>query len=76
MYMDMVNLYGWAQSQCLPLNNFKWLSEAKLKSLTPEAILNTPDDAIEGLILEVDLSYPRQLHDQHKSIPFCQHRYP
>ncbi|XP_031355178.1 uncharacterized protein LOC116179519 [Photinus pyralis] len=71
MYMDMVNLYGWAQSQCLPLNNFKWLSEAKLKSLTPEAILNTPDDAVEGLILEVDLLYPRQLHDQHKSIPFC-----
>ncbi|KAB0805429.1 hypothetical protein PPYR_02399 [Photinus pyralis] len=56
MYMDMVNLYGWAQSQCLPLNNFKWLSEAKLKSLTPEAILNVPDDAVQGLILVVDLS--------------------
>ncbi|XP_031355166.1 uncharacterized protein LOC116179510 [Photinus pyralis] len=71
MYMDMVNLYGWAQSQCLPLNNFKWLSESKLKSLTPEAILNISDNADEGLILEVDLSYPQHLHDRHKSIPFC-----
>ncbi|KAB0800410.1 hypothetical protein PPYR_06150 [Photinus pyralis] len=69
LYMDMVNLYGWAQSQCLPQNNFKWLSEAKLKSLTPEAVMNLSDNANEGLILEVDIAYPRQLHNNHKYIP-------
>ncbi|KAB0805086.1 hypothetical protein PPYR_02056 [Photinus pyralis] len=67
LYTDMVNLYGWAQSQCLPQNNFKWLSDAKLKSLTPEVISNISDDAGQGLILEVDLSYPQHLHNRHKS---------
>ncbi|XP_031341014.1 uncharacterized protein LOC116169127 [Photinus pyralis] len=71
LYTDMVNLYGWAQSQCLPQNNFKWLSESKIKSLTTETIMKLPDDANEGLILEVDLTYPQHLHNRHKYIPFC-----
>ncbi|KAB0804232.1 hypothetical protein PPYR_01202 [Photinus pyralis] len=71
LYTDMVNLYGWAQSQCLPQNNFQWLTEEKIRSLTPELITNLCDDANEGLILEVDLAYPQYLHDRHKHIPFC-----
>ncbi|KAB0790491.1 hypothetical protein PPYR_15117 [Photinus pyralis] len=71
LYTDMVNLYGWAQSQCIPQNSFKWLSESKIKSLTTETLMKLPDDANEGLILEVDLAYPQHLHNRHKYIPFC-----
>ena len=29
------------------------------------------DDSPIGCVLEVDLAYPRKLHDQHQDPPFC-----
>ena len=56
-YQDMNNLYGYAMVQHLPTGEFKWVK------ITQEEILNTPDDAEYGYILEVDLEYPVHLHD-------------
>ena len=57
-YLDANNLYGWAMSQPLPTHGLRWMSEHDLKNWN-----NTP------CILEVDLEYPVELHDQHNEHP-------
>ena len=66
MYLDANNLYGWAMSQYLPTGGFKWLSQKKIDKIN----LGTyTDDSKKGLILEVDLEYPNELHDLHNDYP-------
>lgn len=65
MYLDVNNLYGYAMMKSLPLNGFKWCDDDILK------IKNTEDDSNTGYILEVDLEYPKNLHDLHQDYPLC-----
>lgn len=60
MYLDANNLYGWAMSQPLPYGNFKWM-HLKEGDFT--------DHTKKGIILEVDLEYPDDLHDPHNDYP-------
>ena len=62
MYLDANNLYGWVMSQCLPTGGFKWLTEKQINKLN---LAEYKDDSKKGLILEVDLEYPKELHDLH-----------
>ena len=62
MYLDANNLYGWAMSQPLPTHGFDWLIETEIRSID---FTKVQDDAKEGYILEVDLEYPVDVHDQH-----------
>jgi hypothetical protein len=65
---------GYAMSQPLPLRDFRWMSEDQLKSMTEnngQAILNIPDDASRGCVLEVDLDYPKHLHKARNDFPLC-----
>ena len=65
MYLDANNLYGWAMSQYLPTGGFKWLTEE-------EVDLSKYNDVLEkGLVLEVDLKYPGELHDLHNDYPLA-----
>ena len=66
MYLDANNLYGWAMSQYLPTGGFKWLSEKKIAALD---LTRYKEDSKRGLILEVDLEYPEELHDLHNDYP-------
>ena len=59
MYLDANNLYGWAMSQPLPYGNFRWV---KARSLIQKR------KGI-GHIYEVDLEYPKELHDLHNDYP-------
>ena len=34
-------------------------------------IMNIGDDSNTGYIIEVDLEYPKELHDMHNDLPFC-----
>ncbi|KAK3731226.1 hypothetical protein QZH41_004694 [Actinostola sp. cb2023] len=73
MYLDANNLYGWAMSQSLPVNNFGWLSPGEVEELQ-ENLMTLPDDGTEGYILEVDLEYPKELHDLHNDYPLAPER--
>ena len=67
MYLDANNLYGWAMSKPLPKRDFKW----KRVMPTEEDIIKKKENAKNGWILEVDLEYPAELHEQHNSYPLA-----
>ena len=66
-YLDANNLYGWAMSQNLPKSGFHW----KRVMPTEEEIKKKGADVKKGWILEVDLEYPKELHDMHNDYPLA-----
>ena len=68
MYLDASNLYGWAMSQYLPTGNFKWMTD---KEISKTNLGKYKADGKEGLILEIDLEYPKELHDLHNDYPIA-----
>ena len=66
VYLDANNLYGWAMSQPLPVEEFKWMSAADLQNWE-----NVVEEEGKGCILEVDLLYPKELHDDHNDFPLA-----
>ena len=65
MYLDANNLYGWAMVQHLPTDSFKW------SSANIDDILKHPADDVKGYICEVDLEYPKELHDFQNDYPLA-----
>ena len=63
-YLDANNLYGWAMSQPLPTGGFKWVD------VNPNAISELVTRTDKGYVLEVDVSYPKELHNRHNDLPF------
>merc|ERR1711911_488777 len=68
MYLDANNLYGYGMSQYLPTGGFRWLTKREIKNYD---LAKYKDDSKKGLILEVDLEYPNELHDLHDDYPFA-----
>ena len=71
-YLDANNLYGWAMSQKLPVNNFKWVEDTS--KINEEFIKNYNENNKKGYILEVDIKYPKKIHDLHSDLPFLPKR--
>ncbi|CAP20729.2 Protein CBG24022 [Caenorhabditis briggsae] len=67
LYLDANNLYGWAMSQKLPYDDFKFMNAAEFSV----EMLENLNSQGRGCILEVDLDYPDSLHDKHNDLPFC-----
>ena len=65
VYLDANNLYGWAMIQYLPTGGFEWLTEEEVD------LSKYNDESEKGLILEVDLEYPKELHDLHNDYPLA-----
>ena len=66
-YLDANNLYPlgtihWAMNQPLPTGGFKWVND-----VTPDEIVKLEN---KGYLLEVDVKYPKELHDLHNELPF------
>ena len=71
-YLEANNLYGWAMSQKLAVNDFKWLEDTS--EINEEFIKNYDENNDKGYILEVDVKYPKKLHDIHSDLPFLPKR--
>ena len=67
-YVDANNLYGWAMSQKLPVNSFKWFEDTS--KINEEFIKNYNGNNKKGYILEVDVKYPKKFYDLHSDLPF------
>ena len=59
-YLDANNLYGAAMSMKLPTHCFKWMNKYELNNWENYSC-----------ILEVDLEYPKELHDLHNDYPLA-----
>ena len=70
-YLDANNLYGWAMPQKLPVNGFKWVENNEINE---EFIKSYNENSNKGHILEVDVKYPKKLHDLHSDLPFLPKR--
>ena len=68
MYLDANNLYRWAMSQYVPTGGFKWIKENKIN------LAKYKEDGEKGLILKVDLEYPKELHHLHNDYPLAPER--
>ena len=66
MYLDANSYYGWAVSQYLPTGNFRWMTGKETNKID---LGKYKADGKKGLILELDLEYPRELHDLHNDYP-------
>ena len=74
LYLDANNLYGWAMSQKLPVDNFKWIEKDDLLKFDENFIKNYDENSDKGYILEVDIEYPKNLHKLHSDLPFLPER--
>ena len=63
-YLDANNLYGWAMCKKIPTHGFKWMSNNELINWK----------TVGGCILEVDLEYPKELHNLHNDYPLAPER--
>ena len=71
-YWDVNNLYGWAMSQKLPVNNFEWIKDTS--QFNEDFIKNYNEESDEGYFLEVDVQYPKKLHNLHNHLLFLSER--
>ena len=70
MYLDKNNLYGVGMSMKLPTHGFKWLTSGEMKKIYE----NRHNLNKIPCILEVDIVYPKELHDSHNDYPLCPER--
>ena len=70
-YLDANNLYGWAMSQPLPTGEFKWVDIRE--DIEPKKSVETlakNSNWGSSFLIEVDVQYPKELHDHHNDLPF------
>ena len=74
MYLDANNLYGWAMCETLPLKNFQMFDGPFDVDETLKRLSQLTPTQTQGWILEVDLQYPKELHDAHNDYPLAAER--
>ena len=55
-------------SQLLPTGEFKWVDIRE--DLKPKEVIDLMVRTDRGYLLEVDVKYPKELHDHHNDLPF------
>ena len=60
-YLDASNLYEWAMSQKLPVDDLKWIEEDGLSKFDEEFIKHYDGNNDKGYLLEEDVEYSKDL---------------
>ena len=62
-------------SKKLPVNGFKWFHTSETSDkINEDFIKNYDENNDKGYILEVDVQYPKRLHELHSDLPFLSER--
>ena len=71
-YCNINNLYGWAMSLKLPVNNVKWIEDTF--QFNEEFVKNYKEENDEGYFLKVDVQHCEKLFERHNDFPFLPER--
>ena len=71
-YLTYLDANGWAMSQRLPVNDFKWVND--VSGLNENFIKSCKENSDVGYFLEVDVEYPKKSFSYHKDLPFLPER--
>ena len=69
--VDCTNQYGLSMMQYLPVDGFKWIDWTLSTQEWVEFLKKQEDEQEKGYFFEVDLHYPRHLHDLHDQYPLA-----
>ena len=64
VYLDANISYGWAMSQKLPVDSFKWIEKDNLSKSDKKFIKDYDENRDKGYLLEVDTEYPKELFNK------------
>ena len=59
-------------SESQPVDGFEWMED--LSKIDEDFIKNYDENSDKGYILEVNVEYPKNLHDLHSDLPFLPER--
>jgi Rho termination factor, N-terminal domain/Recombination endonuclease VII len=71
IYLDANNLYGHSMLEKLPYSNFTFIEPENWTNLRIKLKQSLEGISESGYILEVDLEYPKNLHDDHNDYPLA-----
>ena len=71
-YNDANNLYGFSMSEPRPADAFEWMKN--LSKIDEDFIKNYHENSDKGYIPEVNVEYPKNLHNVHSDLPFLPER--
>ena len=72
LLVDCNNQYGWSMSQYLPTHGFEWIPlDTESPEFWTEFVSKQSDEQEDGYLFEVDLAYPKELHDTHDNFPLA-----
>ena len=71
-YLDANNQYGWAMSEKLHVRDFKWVRN--VSKIDEDFIKNYDEDGDFEFSLNVDIEYPKELHDLHSDLQLLPER--
>ena len=57
--MQIIYKGGWAMSQKLPVNDFKWIKKEELSKFNEDFIKNYDENGNIGYFFEVDIDYQK-----------------
>ena len=72
IFEDFRNLYGWVMCKKLPIGGYTWAKN--LDRYTTEFIKNYNENSNLGYLFEVDIEYPKHLHESHSDLPFLREK--